>query len=411
MANERISSQNNGIEPVISVKNVGKMYKLFDKPIDRLKHTLFWRLGKQYGRDFWALQNVSFDIYPGEIVGIVGRNGSGKSTLLQIIANILQPSVGEVSVKGRVSALLELGSGFNPEYTGRENVFMSGAIMGIDEKEMQERYNDIVAFADIGDFIDQPIKYYSSGMLARLAFSTAMSVDPDILIADEILAVGDMAFQEKCFRVFHDLRNKGVTILFVSHDVYTVRSFCQKAIYLKDGHQVAAGDSYAVIERYLTDMEHDKAVNQQAQDQSTPSLLFRFDEISLINEAGEAINEVQCGDTITLRFRYSVLDKINQKVSFVVNLYKADGLYVCGTTTIMDSIEAVDPGHCGTVEVTFPNIQLLSGNYVWRVAIDDQFGFGVLTAATNVCPFKVTDHLESVGLVHLPRKWNIAIDK
>lgn len=252
MTNQVIDT-NNRKKPIISIQNVGKLYKLFDSPVDRLKHTLFWRMGKKYGRDFWALQDVSFDVYVGEMVGIVGKNGSGKSTLLQIIAKVLQPTTGRVDVEGRVSALLELGSGFNPEYTGRENVFMNGAIMGIDEKEMQDRYDAIVAFADIGEFIDQPIKFYSSGMLARLAFSTAMSVDPDILIADEILAVGDMAFQEKCFKAFHNLRNKGVTILFVSHDVYTVRSFCQKAIYLRNGRQLASGASYQVIEQYIAD--------------------------------------------------------------------------------------------------------------------------------------------------------------
>src|SRR5574341_116121 len=182
-------------EAVISVRGVSKMYRLYDRPEDRLKQSLFWRFGRSYGREFWALRDVSFEVQQGEAVGIIGRNGSGKSTLLQIIAGTLQPTTGEVQIKGRVAALLELGSGFNSEYTGRENVFMNGAILGLGREEMEQRFDDIAAFADIGEFIDQPIKLYSSGMVMRLAFAVQAMVPKEVLIVDEALAVGDEAFQ------------------------------------------------------------------------------------------------------------------------------------------------------------------------------------------------------------------------
>src|SRR5829696_2572400 len=186
-------------EVAISVRGAGKMHRIYDRPQDRLKQML-WRGRRQYGREFWALRDVSFELRRGEMMGIIGRNGSGKSTLLQIIAGTLTPSEGEVTVNGRVAALLELGSGFNPEFTGRENVFLNGSILGISREEIQQRFDDIAAFADIGGFIEQPVKTYSSGMLVRLAFAVQASIEPDVLIVDEALAGGDVFFRQKCYR-------------------------------------------------------------------------------------------------------------------------------------------------------------------------------------------------------------------
>jgi lipopolysaccharide transport system ATP-binding protein len=205
-ASNPLAADNN--ELLISARSVGKSYHIYVKPQDRLKQAL-WRGRRQYYREFWALRDVSFDVHRGEAVGIIGRNGCGKSTLLQIIAGTLTPTEGEVRVSGRVAALLELGSGFNPDFTGRENVYMNGAILGVSRSEMEKRFDDIAAFADIGEFLDQPVKTYSSGMFARLAFGVAINVDPDILIVDEILAVGDAIFQAKCFRRIDRLRQQG----------------------------------------------------------------------------------------------------------------------------------------------------------------------------------------------------------
>lgn len=234
-------SHENPVPVVIDARSVGKMYRIYDRPQDRLKQML-WRGRRLYGREFWALRDVSFTVRKGETVGIVGRNGSGKSTLLQIIAGTLTPTEGEVQVNGRVAALLELGSGFNPEFTGRENVFLNGAILGISRAEMEDRFADIAAFADIGEFIEQPVKLYSSGMLLRLAFAVQSQVDPDILIVDEALAVGDFAFQHKCMSKIKSLQQKGVSILLVSHDISAIKAHCSSAVMLEQGQVYAAGD-------------------------------------------------------------------------------------------------------------------------------------------------------------------------
>ncbi len=208
------------------------------------------RAGKSY-RDFWALKDVSFEVNRGEAVGIIGRNGSGKSTLLQIIAGTLQPTEGQVNVKGRVAALLELGSGFNPEFTGRENVYLSGAVLGLARSTIDARFDTIAAFADIGDFLDQPVKTYSSGMMIRLAFAVQTAVEPDILIIDEALSVGDFFFQQKCAKRMRALREQGTTLLFVSHDTASVRDLCERTLYLRQGEAVFFGASQEAIARYL----------------------------------------------------------------------------------------------------------------------------------------------------------------
>ncbi len=227
-------------EVVISVRNLTKTYRLFGHPGDRIKQCISLGLAKYY-RDFTALNDVSFDIKKGETVGLIGRNGSGKSTLLQIICGILKPSSGTVQVKGRVAALLELGAGFNPEFTGRENVYFQGALMGLSKVQMREKFDTIVAFADIGPFIDQPVRTYSSGMFVRLAFAVAVHVDPDVLVIDEAITVGDPGFRARCFRRIAELRSIGCTILFVSHDMDEITRLCSRAILLDGGEQLASG--------------------------------------------------------------------------------------------------------------------------------------------------------------------------
>jgi lipopolysaccharide transport system ATP-binding protein len=248
-------------EVAISVRGLSKMYRIYDRPEDRLKHML-WRGRRRYGREFWALRDISFDVYKGETVGIVGRNGSGKSTLLQIISGTLAPTTGDVWVSGRVTALLELGSGFNPEFTGRENVFMNGAILGISGEEMAARIDEIISFADIGEFIDQPTKIYSSGMVVRLAFAVQACLTPDILIVDEALSVGDMYFQTKCMAKIAELRKRGTSILFVSHAIDTVKAICSRAILLDRSSKVADGHPDPVTDKYIALMmgQHDHEV-------------------------------------------------------------------------------------------------------------------------------------------------------
>lgn len=240
-------------EIVLRVENICKSFAVYKKPIDRLKQMLFGRFGKRYYSEFHALNNVSFELRRGECIGIIGRNGAGKSTLLQIITGTLQATSGIGEVHGRVAALLELGSGFNPEFTGRENVYMYAAVLGLSRREIDEKYQSIVEFADIGDFIDQPVKTYSSGMMVRLAFAVVAHVDADILIVDEALSVGDVFFQQKCMRFIHKFKEEH-TILFVSHDTQSVVTLCQKAIYLDHGNVRMSGPAKEVVESYLQEI-------------------------------------------------------------------------------------------------------------------------------------------------------------
>ncbi|WP_414514532.1 ABC transporter ATP-binding protein [Nostoc sp. PCC 9305] len=250
-----------GEEIVISLKNISKCYKRYARPVDRLKETLL--PSKSHAQEFWALRDINLEITKGEKLGIIGQNGSGKSTLLQIIARTLTATTGDVWIHGRVSALLELGSGFNPEFTGRQNVFFNGQILGLSREEIEAKYNEIVEFADIGDFIDQPVKTYSSGMFVRLAFAVAVSVDPDILIVDEALAVGDIYFQQKCFERIRNLTRMGTTLLFVSHDSSVVHKICNRALFMEAGNLVLDAKPRQVIDLYEAKLLQKKDIRSE----------------------------------------------------------------------------------------------------------------------------------------------------
>lgn len=236
-------------ELAINVKNIKKTYKLYDKPSLRIKEA-FSLSGRKYHKEFDALKDISFRVERGEMLGIIGKNGAGKSTLLKIITGVLTPTEGSVEINGKVSALLELGAGFNPEYTGIENIYLNGSMIGYTEKEMDTKIDDIIQFADIGDFIHQPVKSYSSGMFARLAFAVSINVEPDILIVDEALSVGDVFFQAKCYKKLNDLKNSGKTILFVTHDMGSVIKYCNRAILINDGVIAAEGKPAEIVDIY-----------------------------------------------------------------------------------------------------------------------------------------------------------------
>jgi lipopolysaccharide transport system ATP-binding protein len=329
----------------IRVSNLGKCYQIYDAPRDRLRQfvaphlqRLFGQSPKQYFREFWALKDVSFEIKKGETIGIIGRNGAGKSTLLQIICGTLFPSSGNVKTNGRVAALLELGSGFNPEFTGRENVYMSAAIMGLSKSEVDAKYENIIAFADIGDFINQPIKTYSSGMLVRLAFSVSTQVDPDILIVDEALSVGDMFFQAKCMIKMKKLiDNEGTTLLFVSHDTGAVKSLCKRGILLNKGSIIHDGDAGGAVEKYFgmkIESEQNVTINKtviQTEDKSALDDCFNYNKdfekrasfqrvqngkasfksVVLLDENEKVIESVEYGQKVKLRMAVEVHEDIH----------------------------------------------------------------------------------------------------
>lgn len=243
------NDKSNNKEIAISVKNVSKKYRLYNSNFTRIKELLLFNL-KRLHREFWALKDISFDIQKGSTIGIIGRNGSGKSTLLKLICGITYHNTGEIKVNGRISSLLEVGVGFNPELTGRDNIYLQGTLMGYSKKEMNKRCILIEEFADIGEFIDQPIKHYSSGMAVRLGFSCAINVDPDIVIVDEALAVGDIRFQQKCYAKFSEFQKEGKTILLVSHDMTSIKKLCDRVIFLDQGEFIKEGDPEQVINYY-----------------------------------------------------------------------------------------------------------------------------------------------------------------
>ncbi len=266
--------------PAIEFRHVSKSYSIYSSAGDRLKELLTFNR-KSFHKDFWALRDVSFEVRRGETFCIVGENGSGKSTLLQLVAGILQPSSGEIKIGGRVSALLELGAGFNPEFSGRENVYLNGAIVGFSAAQMDRKYREITEFAEIGDFINQPVKTYSSGMLVRLAFSVAIHVDPEILLVDEALAVGDIYFRQRCMRKVHELRARGITILLVSHATGDVKALGDRALWLDHGSMIELGETDRVVTKYLAAMtQKDSAYLQHSPSSSISAEHFEAPEIT-----------------------------------------------------------------------------------------------------------------------------------
>lgn len=309
-------------EKKIIIDNVTKIYNIYASPMDRLKEAFL--PGKKRHTEFYALNNISFDVSKGEIVGIMGRNGAGKSTLLKIITGVLQPSSGNVRVSGRISSLLELGAGFNMEYTGMENIYFYGTIMGLSKAEIDTKVDSIIAFAEIGDFINQPVKSYSSGMFARLAFSCAINVEPDVLIVDEILSVGDMRFQSKCFKKFKEFKQKGVTILYVGHDIATMRSFCDRCIWLHKGEIVDMGDPVYLSAKYIEymfvndlpdSMSYDQKGNVESDVQvDAQNLIPQFETVEKPAEKGGADTRASGGKPLAhWGTKVGLLHKISMK--------------------------------------------------------------------------------------------------
>ncbi|MGE5614821.1 MAG: ABC transporter ATP-binding protein [Bacillota bacterium] len=383
-------------EPAIRVEGLSKVYKLYDKPVDRLKESIN-PFRRKYHRDFYALRNVSFEIKKGETVGIIGKNGSGKSTLLKIITGVLTQSEGSVSVNGKVSALLELGAGFNPELTGIENIYLNGTIMGYAKEETDAKLKDILEFADIGDFAYQPVKTYSSGMFVRLAFASAISVEPDILIVDEALAVGDIRFQQKCLRKIEEFK-KSKTVIFVSHSLSDINRLCERVIWLDQGEIVNIGDPYEVSKEYQafmndSDFHKEYTLNKpntvnSNNDISGQERSFNIDEIgkdvdvigdlkaeitgvSILDcKTDEKINILKPGQRIKILIRVKYNETIKDPiVGFSIRNNK--GLIVTETNNyVLNNILDEVKNPCIKVycfELDFPN--LYDGEYTLSVAI------------------------------------------
>jgi lipopolysaccharide transport system ATP-binding protein len=384
-------------EIAISLKNVSKCFKRYAHPVDRLKELLVQ--GKNQADEFWALRDINLEIPKGKTVGIVGRNGSGKSTLLQIIAGTLTPTVGEVRVKGRVSALLELGSGFNPEFTGRQNVFFNGRLLGLSQTEIEGKFDTIASFADIGDFIDQPVKTYSSGMFVRLAFAVAVNVDPEVLIVDEALSVGDVVFQHRSMRRMRALMDSGVTTLFVSHDSGAIKTLCNSAVMIDDGKIYTSGSPNAVIIQYMklvTETElgiatPDAKEQNDSETQENPTSKNTnnqnsvvkvqpvrrgnrkavIERIQMLNQFGEETGETPMfafNEQVTLLVDVQIYEPLQ---SCIVGFFICDknGNELIGSNTFEENcpIGKLEPGNQLQIEFKF-NLPLRPGSYSLTVA-------------------------------------------
>lgn len=361
----------------IHVDNVSKCYHIYDKPADRLKQALLFHK-KRYFTEFWAVKGVSLTVRRGEAVGIIGRNGSGKSTLLQMIAGVLAPTTGSVTTNGRISAMLELGSVLNPDFTGRENVYLQGSVLGITRKQMDEKFDAIAAFADIGAFIDQPLKTYSSGMRARIAFAVNAMIDPDIMIVDEILSVGDIGFQQRCANRLKKLRDDGMTLLYVSHSPDSVRSICQKGLFLVDGRPLFFGPADKAVNAYLKHVrervneemlqDEERAVGSVDIKTELPGDLrygtghVQIEMVQILDEAGQPRRTFQFGETIRILARIRAhIDADHLSLSFLVR--DRTGIDLMGTTSFDERVELppLPAGEAITVEFAFANTLRRSG--------------------------------------------------
>jgi len=345
---------------LLLVQNVSKLYRLYKAPFDRIRELNPFRRTPLHA-DFWALKDISLGVDRGEVVSLVGPNGCGKSTLLQVISGILQPTTGRVVTRGRVAALLELGAGFNPEFTGRENVFINGEIMGISRAEMARILPLIEAFAEIGEFIHRPVKEYSSGMYVRLAFSTAIHVNPDILIVDEALAVGDAVFANRCIRKFEELREKKTTVLFVSHDLGLVKQLSNRAIFLLNGRIEAEGEPKHVIDKYIgLVLERQKSFEQKGKRASLPSSNRHGDgsseilDVSLLDESGRECGVVSSGERITIRIR-TVFHRRGEDPMVGILIRNRIGMDIYGTNTRIEQIALgkFEPGEELEIDFSF----------------------------------------------------------
>lgn len=411
------------MEQVINVDHVTKIYKIYDNPKDRFKEALGIKKKKEYHKDYYALRDISFNIGKGEIVGIVGRNGSGKSTILKILTGVLNQTEGNVQINGKIAALLELGAGFNMEYTGMKNIYLNAAMMRVSKEEIEKKIPDILKFADIGDYIHQPVKTYSSGMFVRLAFAVAINVDPDILIVDEALAVGDARFQMKCMDKFTEFVERGKTILFVTHDVNSVKRFCNRAIWLNQGEMIMDGNTDEVTDRYLdflkSDMPMDKYLAQCAADQQAASVetmanintdnidMVQIHELHMFNGAGREIHEIQHGEKVVLKVSYIVGDDTIKDPLIGVAIRRIDNEYICGLNTKLDGVSIPWKKGYNEVTLTYPKFNLIGGEYYFDVGIFDQTGLVNLDYKARIKNYFVKMDYIAEGVIVLDHEWSV----
>jgi homopolymeric O-antigen transport system ATP-binding protein len=394
----------------IEARNLTKIYKIYGSPVDRLKEIIHRR---PYHSEFTALDNIDFSVPKGETFGVIGENGAGKSTLLKILAKTLKPSSGHLAINGRSAALLELGAGFNPEFTGEENIYLNAYLLGLSKSDIEKNKARIIDFSELGDFIKRPVKTYSSGMNVRLAFSIATCVNPEILIIDEALSVGDQHFQKKCIDRMMHLREDGKTILFCSHSLYLVQELCNRSIWLKNGGMEMIGKTAGVINAYNDWMrEKDAGMNVAMPETRTVRVSERekekpmwVEDIRITNQAGSEYSVVKTGQEIQLVFRVRVKQAGSAyRGHIAVALHRNDEETVFGSTTKMDSLRAVSFYDGMTMSLKFPSLPLLSGQYFFTVLAIDEHALHPYDIVRSKL-FSVESPGGELGIVKLDHIW------
>lgn len=409
-------------EIAIAVDHVSKMYKLYDKPMDRLKESLGLSRQKKY-KEHFALDDVSFQVHQGETVGIIGTNGSGKSTILKIITGVLNPTAGEVRVNGRISALLELGAGFNGEYSGIENVYLNGTMIGFSREEIDAKMDDILSFADIGEFVHQPVKTYSSGMFVRLAFAVAINIEPEILIVDEALSVGDVFFQAKCYRKFEEFKEMGKTILFVSHDLSSIGKYCDRVVLLNQGHKLAEGGAKDMVNLYrkvlVNQLDDDEAENPGENTETAPeedslqkeklnlnpevleygSKLAEIVDFGIYDHTGLITNAIDKGQQFSVKMKVKFNDDISEPI-FAFTIKDLKGTEITGTNTMYENSPVTSKKAGDIQEITFTQMMSLeAGEYMLCLGCTGyrDGDFTVFHRLYDVCNLTVITDKKAVG--------------
>ena len=411
---------------VISVKNVEKSFKIYNDKGHTLKERLlFFKQRNSYTRHE-VLRGVTLEIKKGEVAGLVGHNGCGKSTLLKLMTKIIYPDRGKIEIKGKISSLLELGAGFHPDMTGRENIYTNASIFGLTKKEIDARLDDIINFSELEEFIDSPVRTYSSGMYMILAFSVAINVDADILLIDEILAVGDARFQAKCFNKMLELKKRGITIVIVSHDLGSIERLCNRAVWIENGKIRDEGTPHDIVAEYLDDiMNKDKNENLQNKKNTkeetekkevekeendkdrnrTGNKDIEITDIKLLNEKNEISDTYNSNDKLKIQVKYKKNNKELHDSVFGFGIFRNDGLNCYGTNTFIDNFEKIKIQNEGIVEVEIDCIQLLEGKYYLDIAFHDEYGkpYDYIRKIEN---FSVYSILKDTGIFRIKHKFS-----
>lgn len=388
---------------LIEAHGLGKSYRLYRRHFDRLKEVL-WLGRRRFSQEFWSVRHVSLQVHRGDAWGVVGGNGAGKSTLLKLLCGVTLASEGHVRSSGRVSALLELGLGFHPEYSGRENLALSGALMGLSQEELAERLPAIVEFADIGDFIERPLKTYSSGMTVRLAFALATCVDPDVLVTDEILAVGDEAFQKKCVRWMENFLTNGGTLIFCAHNTYQIKKLCGKAVWLHHGRVRSQGAASSVVQEYTDFIE----VREKGETADHPVARVagenRVTAVRLLNGHAQETSQFHFGQPFRAQVRVEAGAGETKPPVILIGLVRTDLVPVYGVSSDMDgAVPQHLKGQLYQIDYIMPQLSLLPGRYLFRAHAMDSAGLRLFDTVER--EFAVRGENRELGLCSLPHSW------